>query len=373
MRMGLFVPSVGRNDGGPETYERRLVEHILTTDTPVDFDVFCFSQNARDQFAHVSTDARFHILQPASRILSLTLGLPNSLKKSGVDLYHAALYPPPFSPVPYVFTMHDVSMFTNPEFYPLSIRARLNPLIRRGLAKARSILCISEHCRQTTAEYFGIPLERMTVVHHGIDPKMIAVPKVDAREFVKEHYALHREYLLYIGKLEARKNIVRLIEAFAQLIQETDYEGDLVLAGKRYWDLHGIDETLERLGIADRVRELGYVPDSHLAPLYSASRAFVFPSLWEGFGFPVLEAMSCGTPVIASSVSSIPEIAGDAAVLVDPMSTESIAAGIAKVLESETFSDELIERGKAQAAKFCWKNTARETIDLYTKTFEQSD
>ncbi len=369
MKMGIFTPSVGRNDGGPETYERHLVENIAALNDSVELHVFCFSRAAIDSFDIRSSNVVFHELWPASRWVSLPLSLPLSLKLSGVDLYHATLVTSPISMTPFVFTMHDVTPFTHPEFYPEAIRHRLNPMIKRGLEHARTIICISEDCRQTTAEHFGIPLERMEVIHHGVNPTLAPVEKSKARAWVEQEYDLHNEYLFYVGKLEARKNIVRLIEAFSKVIAETDFKGDLVLAGRRYWDLDGIDDAVRKFGVKDRVRELGYVPDEHLAPLFSASEFFVFPSLWEGFGFPILEAMACGAPVVTSSVSSLPEIAGGAAVLVDPHSSDSIASGMVEMLSCSNFSEEIRQRGLKRAAEFTWERTAKETLAVYKKAY----
>jgi glycosyltransferase involved in cell wall biosynthesis len=371
MKMGLFVPSVGRQYGGPETYERHLVESLGFCDPSVEFHIFCFSQSAIDSFGETPSNVTFHQLRPGSRWVSLPLGLPLSLKRRGVDLYHATLIPAPVSLTPFVFTMHDVTPFTHPEFYPAAIRRRLNPSIERGLKQARSIICISEHCRQTTAEHFGVPLERMHVIHHGINPALAPAGKDDARGLVKKEYDLHDEFVFYVGKLEARKNIVRLIEAFSRMVAETDFKGDLVLAGKRYWDLDGIDEAVQKFGMENRVRELGFVPDAHLASLFSACEFFVFPSLWEGFGFPVLEAMACGAPVVTSTVSSLPEIAGDGAVLVDPHSTDAIAAGMAEMVKSSDFRDEMRQRGLKQSAEFTWERTARETLAVYKDTYDK--
>ena len=362
MKMGIFPIFAGERGGGPETYERQLVDHITALEPDSQFHVYCFSQNAVNAFGIDRPNTTFYVLQPGNRWLSLPFGLPMSLKRSGVDLYHATFVPAPMSPKPYVFTMHDVSPFTRPEFYPKTIRMRLNWLVKKGLRTARLILCISEDCRQTTAELFGVSLDRMVVVHHGVNPKLSPAPQP---EILERHYGIRGKYVLYVGKLEARKNIVRLIEAFSRLISETDFGGNLVLAGRRFWDLDGIDETVARCGLADRVQELGYVPDEHLSALYSGAELFVLPSLWEGFGLPVLEAMACGTPVVTSAVSSIPEVAGDAAAFVDPHSVDSIAEGMGKVMTCPRVARSMSERGIKRASEFTWAKTAKETLAAY--------
>jgi len=366
-RSGIFVACAGRNDGGPETYERYLVRSIAELDQENPYDVFCFNQQAIDSFKVSQQNIRFHKLWPNNRWVSLGLSLPIAMRKAGVARYHATFVPAPLTNTSGLFTMHDVSPLTHPEFYPKQVRQRLLPMIERGLNKSDLIICISEDCKQTTAEHFNVPLDKMTVVHHGVSPEIKATPVDAAHSLVKEHYGVDGEYMLYLGKLEARKNISRILEAFAEFHHEHKCDTKLVLAGRRFWDLHGIDETISRLQLENHVIETGYVPDEHLSALYSAAKMFVFPTLWEGFGFPILEAFTCRTPVITSNLSCLPEIAGGAACLVDPLNTNEIAAAMSALSQDSAQRERLIELGTNRASEFTWEKTARKTINAYQR------
>jgi len=366
-RTGLFVACAGRKDGGPETYERYLVRGIAELDKQNQYEIFCFNKHAVDSFGISQNNIRFHELWPNNRLISLSLSLPIAMQKVGLDKYHATFIPSPLTNIPGLFTMHDVSPLTHPEFYPKRVRQRLLPMIKHGLNKAESVICISEDCRQTTAEHFNVPLEKMTVVHHGVNPNIKPVPIDTAQSLVSEHYGVGHDYILYLGKLEARKNIVRILEAFSEFRQQHKCNTKLVLAGRRFWDLHGIDATISRLRLEGHVIETGYVPEEHLSALYSAAKTFVFPTLWEGFGFPILEAFTCGTPVITSNLSCLPEIAGGAAYLVDPLSVSDIAEAMSTVCHDKELREQMIESGVNRAKTFTWAKTAERTIGAYQK------
>jgi glycosyltransferase involved in cell wall biosynthesis len=276
------------------------------------------------------------------------------------------MYPPPFSSVGYVFTMHDISPFAHPDFYPSRIRAGLSPLIRRGLRKARLIVCPSEHARETTAERFRVEPDRISVVHHGIDARFRPLAAEETPDTVRERYHIRAPYALYVGKLMLRKNIVRMLEAF-DLLRRDAPELTLVLCGRRFWDSRFLDEAIARLRLQDRVVELGYVPDADLPPLYAGAEMALYPTLFEGFGFPVLEAMACGTPVVTSNVSCLPEIAGNAALLVNPESVEEIAAAMLRLHLDPALRATLRAKGLARAAMFTWQRAAEQMVEVYRR------
>ena len=366
MKIGLFPACLGRNDAGPETYERELIAQLAArAEDPHEYHVYCFNDSARQVVDRPGSRLNIHTLWPRFRAASLSLSLPWLLARHGVRVYHATFVPALFSPARMVFTMHDASPFTHPQFYPDQIRRRLVPLIKRGLKTAKLILCISEHCRQTTRELFHLPEEKLQVVHHGISASFHPVDASWARATVDQRFNIHWPYVLYVGKLEARKNIRRLLQAFQQFRRETGSEMKLVLAGRRFWDLEDFDQTIAGLGLAPHVIELGYVRQADLLALYGAASLFVFPSLWEGFGFPVLEAMKCGTPVVTSDISCLPEIAGGAAELVNPTDVEQIARAMASVTSNPAARSEMIRKGLAQAARFTWEASAMKTVELY--------
>ena len=367
MRAGLFLACVGRMDGGPETYERNLVRALSAADHESEFHVFCFGRGAAAGLGPLPENVRIHALWPSTRWISVPVSLPLGLLKEGLSFFHATVYPPPFSPIDLVFTMHDVSPFVHPEFFPPPILRRLVPLVRTGTRSARLVICGSEHARDTTLDIFDIDPERVVVIHHGVDPRLAPVPPAEARQAVRKSLGLQRPYVLYLGKLMDRKNVVRLIEAYAAFRADHGADTQLVLAGRRFYDTGLIDETIGRLGLGADVAEIGYVPDHLLPALYSAAEMSVYPTLWEGFGLPVVEAMACGTPVVASNTSCIPEIAGGAALLVDPLSVDDIAHAIGLLHESADKRRELRQKGLARAASFTWAESARKTLAAYRR------
>jgi glycosyltransferase involved in cell wall biosynthesis len=370
MKIGVFPACLGKDDAGPETYERELIAHLAALPADHEYHVYCFNRRARRVVEESGGRLRPHTLWPGVRAISVGLTLPWLLARHGIRVYHATFIPAPLCATRSVFTMHDVSPFTHPQFYPARIRRRLVPLIERGLKSARRIICVSEHCRQTTLELFRLREERLRVVHHGVGARFLPVDKDRARATVKQRFGVDAPYILYVGKLEARKNIRRLLQAFHRFRLQTGSAATLLLAGRRFWDLEDIDRTIAELGLARNVRELGYVPEDHLPELYAGAELFVFPSLWEGFGFPVLEAMKCGTAVVASRVSCLPEIAGGAAELVDPTDVDQIAQAMARVLANPATRSEMIQKGMAQAARFSWEETARRTLEVYRQAAE---
>jgi glycosyltransferase involved in cell wall biosynthesis len=368
MRVGISVACLGRKDAGPETYEREIIAHMALLPVQHEYRVYCFTPAAKRAVPAQNEHLRAQVLWPGSRHLSLSLTLPFMLLRDRVDVYHATFAPMPFHRKNTVLTMHDVSPFTHPQFYPSDIRRRLTHLLERGLKNANLIICVSEHCRQTTQELFKISSDRLVVIPHGVNESFYPMDKNEARNLVKERLGISGPYMLYVGKLEARKNISRLLRAFHQFQQRTKSDLKLILAGRRFWDLDDIDRTIAELNIASSIRELGYVPDQDLRPLYSGSEFFVFPSLWEGFGFPIVEAMKSGAPVITSNISCLPEIAGDAAELVDPESVDQIADAMVKLSSDPTLCSQMIQKGLEQGQKFTWESAAQKTVAAYERT-----
>jgi glycosyltransferase involved in cell wall biosynthesis len=367
MRLGVFPVMAGRNAGGPETYERRLLASLAEIDREDECHVFCLSQAAADSFAITQPNFTFHVLGPGARPVRIAAGLPWRMVRTGIDVLHATFTPPPISPRPYVFTVHCLSSFTHPEFYDRAIRFRLNALIRRGLARARQIICVSSNTRDLVAEMFGVPHDRLAVVPNGVSGDFAVLSASTVREQLAARHGINYPYIIFIGKLEARKNILGILEAYAQFRREAKTDWKLVLVGRRTPTSHGIDETLDRLGLRQHVVELGYVEDADLPLFYNGAQMFLFPSLWEGFGIPVIEAMACGTPVLTSNLSALPDVAGDAALLVDPNRPEDVAGGICRLHADVDLRERLRRRGLERAKEFSWAQTARETLAVYRR------
>ncbi len=271
-----------------------------------------------------------------------------------VDVIHATTMAIPPKTAPLVVTVHDLAWIDNPEHFT----ARGVEFFRRGFELVRReadlVMCPSKATLQACIQH-GVARSRLRLVPLGVSVRATSPEEV---ENVCAKYGLDRPYVLWTGTIEPRKNLANLVRAFADL----DGRHDLVLAGPRGWN-EDLDELVQPL--RRRIRALGFVPDPHLAPLYAGADAFCYPSLIEGFGFPVLEAMAQGTPVVTSAGTSTEELARDAGILVDPTDPQSIADGLRSILDHGEYADELAAAGRARAAEYPWSRTAELLLDVY--------
>lgn len=365
LNVGIFLVMTGRQAGGPETYERCLVDSLARVDPETRYCTYSLDRRALALLPSAGPRMAHHVLRPSSRVLSTAVSLPMAMLRDRIDLLHAPFTPPPFSTRPYVFTHHCFSTFNHPEFYDPRILVRLNALLKKGLRSARRIICVSHCTLEFTADLFKLDRSRMHVVYNGVGEEYRPTDREQARAIMAERHGLRRPYMLFVGKLEARKNIARILRAFHRFRDQARDPVQLVLAGRRTPLTEGIDELIAELDLADDIVEIGYVPDDSLPLLYSAAHCLVFPTLWEGFGIPVVEAMACGTPVITSNLSSLPEVAGGAALLVDPYQVDDIAAAMLKLWRSKPLAAELSALGLVNARRFSWDETARQTKAIY--------
>lgn len=271
-----------------------------------------------------------------------------------VAVIHATTLAMPPRTVPVVMTMHDLAFLHTPEHFTSRGLRFFKKGLELALREADLIVCPSDATRRDCLEV-GFHSENVRVIPLGVEASRASAQEIAA---VRHRYGLTRDYLLWTGTIEPRKNLPRLLEAFRRL----DTGIELALAGPKGWN-----EDLEQLvgGLGDRVRALGFVPHSDLPPLYAGAEAFCFPSLLEGFGFPVLEAMAQGTPVVTSRGTSTEEIAGEAAILVDPLDVESIADGLRRVLEDANLAEMLGGAGAERASGYTWASTAEALRDVY--------
>jgi glycosyltransferase involved in cell wall biosynthesis len=363
----VLVLMAGREAGGPETYEVEMLRALAAIDRDNEYVVYCTGDEAPRAIGIVQDNFEYKVLGPRTRAISLTVSLPARLMRDGVDFLHSTFTPPPFSVTPEMLTMHCLSSFVHPEFYTPLIAWRLNQLLRIGMRRSKCVLCVSQSTADDVHERFGVERERLAVAYNGVSPKFQPVERSHAESLVRDRLGIDGPYALFVGKLEPRKNVMRLLEAFAQFKRQTGSKTRLLLAGNRTRVTPAIEQKIANLGLEFAVIQPGYVPSDLLAPMYSAARMFLLPSLWEGFGIPIVEAMACGTPVLTSQVTCLPEIAGDAAVIVDPYSVDSIAEGIARLDASQDLRNTLIARGFDRAPLFTWTNSARATRAAYER------
>jgi glycosyltransferase involved in cell wall biosynthesis len=300
----------------------------------------------------------------------LTIGqaqISREVRKNSLEITHdpTGVAPIQLAAGGKVTTIHDVIPFIYPE-----TSTTLDWLIYRfwlplAVRRLDAIITVSTQSKEDIVRFLPVDEDKITVVPlaAGGAYRPLAGNEVAA---ALQKYEISKPYILYVGSLESRKNLPRLLEAYAQLRRWSE-QWTMVIVGARKWKYAPIFETVQRLGLEPYVDFTGYVEEEDLPALYNGADLFVFPSLYEGFGLPVLEAMACGTPVVTSNTSSLPEVAGDAALLVDPYDVEEIAAAMRSILEDEALAADLRERGLVRAKEFSWKRTARETIAVYEK------
>ena len=274
-----------------------------------------------------------------------------------------------------VATIHDLAFEHYPETFTRRGSWQLRLTVRRTARLAARILTVSEFSRQDLLRTYGLPEERVVVTWNGVDSRFQPTPEPGEAERLASRYGLREGYLLAVGSLQPRKNLPRLIRAYACLRRnQPQLTCPLVIAGRELWLTGEIYRELERELAGERWRDdiifTGYVPDEDLPALYRQARLLIYPSLFEGFGLPPVEAMACGVPVITSRTGSLPEVCGDAARLVDPESVESIAGAMLELLSDEAGCRQLVTRGLAQARRFDWQATAERTRTIYQEAVD---
>ena len=298
----------------------------------------------------------------------LRLPLPVELVTGRVDLVHSPDFVlPPVAHAKTVLTIHDLSFMRYPECSSPPLLKYLLDAVPRSVARADCLLADSESTRQDLIELMHVPPERVFVVYAGVEDRFWATADTEQEAQTPARYGLDRPYILSVGTLQPRKNYPRLIRAYAQLRLEHHIPHQLVISGGRGWLYEEIDATIRELGLMDQVRLMGFVGDDDLPALYRGASVFAFPSLYEGFGIPMLEAMCCGTPVVTSTASSLPEVAGDAALTVNPHDVAAIAEALWRALDDETLRNELRQRGYERARCFTWAGAAQSLRDVYAK------
>jgi glycosyltransferase involved in cell wall biosynthesis len=364
----LLSGEAGYRRAGIHHYIAQVLRHLPTGDDNPQPVIFTrFSDDLADTPGLTFVGSRWPTERRSVRIVWEQLVWPWQAWRQKLDLLHSmAFVTPIFSPCPAIVTVYDLSFLHFPERFPRLQRWYLTSQTGRSCRQARRVITISESGRQDVHQFFGVPLPNIEVVYPGVDAlyRPLAAAEVDAfrqREHLPERFVLH------VGTLQPRKNIPTLLEAFAQL---PDPDLHLVLAGGKGWLFDEIFRRVQALGLEKRVRFTGYVADEELPLWYNAATLFVFPSVYEGFGMPVVEAMACGAPVVASRSSSIPEAAGTAGLMFDPHDAADLADRMASVLNDPALSARMQQQGKEHAAKFSWEHAGRQTAVIYRQVLQ---
>jgi len=408
-RIGIDYTSAARQRAGIGRYTRELVSALLALESPHQYVIFAATggkrqggkETRRQGDGGQGTEGRkqearrpdsascvlhlaSNIQHPTSSIQyrvrtlpisddwlarlwhRLRLPVPVEVVTGPLDVFYSPdfVLPPTHRSTRTLLTVHDLSFLHCPEAFVPALRQYLERVVPRSIARADLVLADSASTRSDIVSLLGASPSKVQVLYSGVSPHFRPQAEPGEWERLRTRYGLgERPYVLSVGTLQPRKNYVRLVRAFASLKPEVLAPGtQLLIAGGQGWLYQEILAEAEKHG--ERVRSLGFVDDADLPALYRHAALFAFPSLYEGFGLPVLEAMACGVPVVCSDASSLPEVAGDAALLVDPLDTDGLAAAIARALADGDLRQGMIARGLAQAARFTWKQAARQLLGV---------
>jgi len=285
-----------------------------------------------------------------------------------VDLIHGVAFVGPIIAArPFVVTVHDLSFLFYPQGFRALNRIYLRVFTQLSVRRARRVIAVSESTKRDLVQTYRLSPGKVDVVHNGVDSSFRPLPAAQVAAFRVEH-GLPESFILFVGTLEPRKNVTRLIEAYARM---PGAKPPLLLVGGKGWLYDDLFACREALNLTDQVHFVGYVPAEDLPLWYNAAKLFVYPSLYEGFGLPPLEAMACGTPVITSATSSLPEVVGTAGLLVDPTDVEALAAAMQRVLSDKDLQAEMQRAGLEQASAFSWRRTALQTAGSYRRALQQ--
>ena len=304
---------------------------------------------------------------PLARILWEQLIQPWILRRTGIDLLHAlAFVAPVATPCPFVTTIYDLSFMRYPEAFKPWNRFYLQTFTRKSAERAQAIITISESTRQDVIRFFGVRPEKVQTVHCGVDTGFQELSPAEVEAF-RQRQGLPEKFIMYLGTLEPRKNVAGLIRAYAAWQKADQAAPKLFVCGGKGWYYQEVFELVNQLNLAGSVIFPGYVPQEDLRFWYNAATMLVYPSFFEGFGLPVLEAMACGTPVITSNLSSLPEVAGDAAQLINPNDHEALTQAMQQIFNDAELRQSMREKGLLQKTKFSWQETARKTNAIYAQ------
>ncbi len=353
MRIGFDTTALVAPKSGVGVYTENLLNHLY--------------QQASEHDTITELTHRHSSGRRINKTLWMQTLLPVRLLREPVDVCHFTNNVAPlWTPSPTVLTIHDMTLWLYPEHHYRKRLLSMRPFIPVAARRAKAIIAVSQCVKDDIVRILGIPADKVHVVYSAPSEQFQRLPPDPARDISLRHdYGLPEQFILYVGTIEPRKNLVRLLQSFALLQRNASAPPCLVVVGARGWKDAEFFASIERLGLQQSVRYLGYLPQETLIRLYNMATVLAFPSLYEGCGLPVLEAMACGTPVITSCRGGLVEVVGDAAEFVEPTSVESIAHALHSVTSDAERQGELRDKGYKQVARFSWQTTSAQTRELY--------
>ena len=369
MRIAIDAHSVGTGLGGNESYATNLIEALAEIDQTNRYTLYVTKREAVARFSNRWPNFSVRSTLPHTPFIRIPLTLSAELRRNPVDVLHVQFTSPPLSPCPVVVSIHDLSFEHLPQTFKWRSRKQLRITVRRTARQASQVIALSQHARNDIINTYHVNPQKISVIPLSAGDRFRPIKDEEELQRVRQTYGIKGEYMLSVGAIQPRKNLGRLVAAYARL-HHAKSEGKLpklVLAGKCAWLYDKTLRTIKELQLNDSVIVTGYVPESDLPALYSGAICFIYPSYFEGFGLPPLEAMQCGVPVIVGDRTSLPEVVGAAGILVDPFDVDALAAAIEKVISDSDLRTELGVQGLARAKLFNWQETARQTLAVYRK------
>jgi glycosyltransferase involved in cell wall biosynthesis len=364
VRIGIDARKL--HDFGIGTYIRNLLRQLARIDAETEYVLLCRRED-RPILATLGRNFRPVPESAGNYSIAEQVRIPLALRRERVTLFHAPHYVlPRLVRCRSVVTIHDVIHLMFPQYFPGKVaQTYARTSIRNASRKAVRVMTVSESSKRDILRFVDIPAEKIDVIPNAYDERFGIEPREEDVLRVRERFQLHDEFVLYVGNVKPHKNVERLIEAF-HLVRNRGLDHlKLVIIGDEISKYTALRRAVHRHQLHQYVRFLGYLPEETLAVMYRLAGVFVFPSLYEGFGLPPLEAMASGTPVVTSNVSSLPEVTGDAAVLVDPYDSSAIADGVYKVLTDEQLRREMRKKGVERAKQFSWGTAVRRIHQIY--------
>ena len=369
MHIAIDAHSVGSQLAGNETYAVNLIEALAKVDQSNQYTLYVTRQSAIDRFANRWPNFKLKRTVPHTPLVRIPVTLSAELRRNPVDVLHVQYTAPPLAPCPVVATIHDLSFEHLPETFNRRSRAQLRLTVRRTARKAAQILTLSEFSRQDIVDTYSIAPDRVSVTPAAAASDFKPIEDETELRKIREAYGIERDYILSVSSIQPRKNLIRLIEAYSCLrgLRPEGKLPQLVLVGKRGWLDNETFRAAQRHSANNDIAFTGYVAERDLPALYSGATCFIYPSFFEGFGLPVLEAMQCGVPVIAGNRTSIPEVVGEAGLLFDPFDTNSLVQALTRMLDNPEYRAALRIQGLERAREFDWKQTAQLTLKAYQR------
>ena len=367
LRIAIDAHSVGAKLGGNESYAVNLIETLAQIDRVNDYTLYVTTTQAYERFHQRWPNFKVHTTLPHTPLIRIPLTLSAELRKHPVDVLHVQFTAPPFCPCPVVVSIHDLSFEHLPQTFNRRSRTQLRLTVRHSARRAAKILTLSEHTRRDVIDSYSIAPEKVSAIPLAAPAHFRRVLDDMELQRVRHIYGIEGDYVLSVGSIQPRKNLVRLIKAYASLRdrQSGHKFPKLVLVGKCAWLYDETLRALDETGVRNSVVLTGYVPETDLPALYSGALCFVYPSYFEGFGLPPLEAMKCGVPVVVGNTTSLPEVVGDAGLKVDPFDVSAIASAIDRLIKDPELRKELSVKGSRRAEEFNWQDTAQRTLNVY--------